>query len=58
MGKLKIHNDKIDPRTIPVRDPLIRMIINGITKSGVWKDRKKENNRNACRTKKLNSEEY
>ena len=49
MGKLKVYNDKIDPKTIPVRDPMIQMIINGITKAGIHIDRKKQRSRNECR---------
>jgi hypothetical protein len=37
------------PGWIPVRDPLIVALINGATKGGIQKDRKKEANRKACR---------
>lgn len=39
----------IDPNRLKVRDPLMVRIINGITKAGVQVDRKKEQNRRACR---------
>jgi hypothetical protein len=39
----------IDPNRIKVRDALMVALINGVTKSGVQKDQKKERNRRECR---------
>jgi hypothetical protein len=41
----------INPNLLDTRDPLMVQIINGVTKAGVHKDRKKEANRKACRIK-------
>ena len=41
----------INPNLLDTRDPLMIQIINGVTKAGVHKDRKKEANRKACRIK-------
>ena len=41
----------LDPNKIKTRDPLIEALINGATKSGVHKDRRKEKNRRKCREK-------
>jgi hypothetical protein len=41
----------IDPNLLDTRDPLMVHIINGVTKAGIHKDRKKEANRKACRNK-------
>ena len=42
---------KIDPNKVKTRDPLMVKIINGATKGGVQKDRRKEENKSACRRK-------
>ncbi len=42
---------KIDPNKVKTRDPLMVAIINGATKSGTHKDRRRERNRNECRRK-------
>jgi hypothetical protein len=42
---------KIDPNKVKTRDPLMVAIINGATKSGTHKDRRKEANRKRCRQK-------
>lgn len=49
MGKAKASKDTIDPRTIRTRDPLMVAVINGATKAGVHRDRRKDENRRACR---------
>ncbi len=41
----------IDPNEMDIRDPYMVMIITGVTKSGVHKDRKKHNNKMNCRRK-------
>jgi hypothetical protein len=46
----------IDPNEIKTRDYLLVDLINGVTKSGVYVDRRKEANRKACR-KKINPNE-
>jgi hypothetical protein len=58
MGSLKEKDQvvTIDPNEIKTRDYLLLDLINGVTKSGVHIDRKKEANRNACR-KKINHNE-
>ena len=58
MGSLKEKDQvvTIDPNEIKTRDYLLLDLINGVTKSGVHVDRKKEANRKACR-KKLNNYE-
>jgi hypothetical protein len=38
-------------KRIKTRDPLIQRLINGATKGGAHKDRKKEKNKKKCRTK-------
>lgn len=40
---------KINPNKFKTRDILAMMLILGVTKSGVRKDKRKENNRRACR---------
>ena len=40
---------KVDPNKLKTRDPLLVRIIQGVTKSGVRPDRKKEAARRACR---------
>jgi hypothetical protein len=51
----KKKKNKNPPTTIPaytpVRDELMVLLINGATKSGTHKDRKKEANCKACRGK-------
>lgn len=42
-------NLKINPNEIKTRDRLMVALIQGVTKSGVFKDRRKEANRRACR---------
>lgn len=42
----------IDPNLLKTRDQLMVRLIQGATKSGVQKDRKKEASRRACRSKK------
>lgn len=39
----------IDPNEIKVRDELLMALINGVTKGGVQKDRKKEQDKKKCR---------
>ena len=41
----------INPNLLDTRDPLMVQIINGVTKAGIHKDRKKEANRKRCRQK-------
>lgn len=57
MAKLKVHNNRIDPNSIPTRDPFMQMIINGITKAAVHIDRKKQRSRNECRKWKSRNQE-
>lgn len=40
---------RINPNLLKTRDYLMLKVIQGVTKAGVKKDRKKENNRLACR---------
>jgi hypothetical protein len=40
---------KIDPNQIKTRDYLMLQLIQGVTKSGIAPDRKKEQNRKECR---------
>lgn len=42
---------KLDPNKLKSRDQLMVKLINGTTKAGVQPDRKKEENRQACRQK-------
>lgn len=46
---MKTPKNKINPNNLKVRDNLIVALISGVTKSGVFKDRRKEQNRRACR---------
>lgn len=41
----------IDPNEIRVRDELLMALINGATKGGVQKDKKKESSKKKCRIK-------
>lgn len=41
----------INPNRLKVRDPLMVKLINGHTKAGVQKDRRKEENKTTCREK-------
>ena len=41
----------IDPNEIRVRDELLMALINGATKGGVQKDKKKEDSKKKCRAK-------
>ena len=55
----KEMNIVIDPNEIRIRDELLMRLINGATKSGTHKDRKKHDNKNECRNwKKNNKGEY
>lgn len=47
---------KIDPNQVKVRDHLMVRLIQGATKGGAHKDRKKETSRKECR-KKIRPEE-
>lgn len=50
MAKKKIVEDiTIDPNTIPVRDHLMVDLINGVTKGGPHKDKRRESNKYSCR---------
>ena len=54
MAKRKKKEEKpvvLDPNQIKVRDYLMLLIIQGITKAGTQKDRKKEKSKKACRGK-------
>lgn len=44
-------SDKIDPNNLKTRDWLIVRLLQGATKAGIQKDRKKEKNKKACRKK-------
>lgn len=55
MGKLK--SVIIDPNEIKVRDYLLMNLILGVTKSGIQKDQRKENNKRNCR-KKISRGDY
>jgi hypothetical protein len=48
----------IDPNELPVRDPLMLVIIGGATKASVHKDRKKQTSKDACRGKQDYSKDY
>lgn len=48
---------KVDPNKLKVRDPLMVRLINGATKGGPQRDRKKEANRRAARRKVRPAEE-
>lgn len=48
---------KIDPNEIKTRDPLMVSIINGATKGGIQKDKKKEDDKKKCREKLDTKEE-
>jgi hypothetical protein len=46
---MKVKNVKVDPRTVRTRDWALVAVINGATKGGAHKDRRKEADRRACR---------
>jgi hypothetical protein len=48
----------IDPNELPVRDPLMLVIIGGATKASVHRDRKKQASKDACRGKHNLSDDY
>jgi hypothetical protein len=55
--KKPVKTERIDPNQLKVRDPLILALINGATKAGVQKDRKKEASRKRARKKVTADEE-
>lgn len=55
---MKAKDLKIDPNTIKSRDPLVVQLINGVTKGGVHKDQRREQNRTACRKRVADEERY
>lgn len=57
-SKQQTSEFSIDPNDIPVRDTLMIDIINGVTKAAVHVDRKREQNRKACRRKFNKDSEY
>jgi hypothetical protein len=44
-----MKTNRINPNELKTRDPLMVLIIQGVTKAGVQVDRKKESARKACR---------
>ena len=48
---------KINPNKLKTRDQLMVKIINGATKAGVQKDKRKEANKQACRKGNYNDKE-
>ena len=48
---MKPINFTINPNQVKTRDTLMLQLIQGVTKSGISPDRKKEMSRKACRTK-------
>lgn len=48
---------RIDPNKVKTRDHLMVRVINGATKAGVQKDRRKETDRRSCRDWRHSDEE-
>jgi len=48
---------KINPNKLKVRDLQLVALINGVTKAGVYKDRKKEASRKSCRKRYFHGQE-
>lgn len=51
MSKRKEKTPDVVPGYVPIRDELMVVLINGATKASVFKDKKKEGARKACRGK-------
>ena len=47
----------IDPNEIKVRDPLMLLILQGVTKAGIHRDNRKHRNKYRCRKSKANRTE-
>lgn len=57
MRSEEMNQFSIDPNEIKVRDYNMLLIIGGATKAGVHIDKRKENNRKACRNWKQQRED-
>lgn len=57
MQSIQRNECTIDPNEIPTRDYNMLLIIKGATKSGTHIDRRKENNKQACRKWRKDVEE-
>jgi len=51
------NTERVNPNELKTRDPLLLALINGATKSGVQKDRRKERNRRECRDRRKYAED-
>jgi hypothetical protein len=49
--------EKIDPNQLKTRDHLVVLLITGVTKAGVHRDIRKEENKKACRKKVVANED-
>ena len=52
-----MSKDSINPNDVKTRDYLLLQIINGVTKAGIHRDKRKHNNKYKCRKSKAHRTE-